>query len=167
MPVKKERKMDSDESMITKSKRKKISKDFNKETEDHLKNLNTKMIIDFDCESSVSVNSLAVNKINVVKLTTQFFSGKLPMFAKLSLMSFIHDMIETFYLSNTKTKIIYRSYGIEKKLAYHILTGTDSTALHFHIFCSQNNSNDRFRHIIFEVIAQSDIIKRFDISNKF
>ena len=111
---KKSEKFDSIESMIAKSKRKKISRDCNKKTEDHLNNLNTKMIIDFDCEGSGSINSLAVNKTNVVKLTTRFFSGKMLMFAKLSLKSFIYDMVETFYFSNTKTKIIYCSYGIEK-----------------------------------------------------
>ena len=105
--------------------------------QDHLNNLNTKVITDFDCESTVSVNSLAVNKTNVVKLTTRFISGKMLMFTKLSLMSFTYDMIETFYFPNTKTKVIYLSYAVEKKLLYHILTDTDSTALKFHIFCSE------------------------------
>ena len=89
---KRARKVDSVESMIAKSKREKISKDCDKKTEDHLNNLNTKMIIDFDCESSASKNYLAVNKTNVVKLKTQFFSQKMLMFAKLSLKSFIYHM---------------------------------------------------------------------------
>ena len=62
------------------------------------------MIIDFDCESSVSINLLIVNKNNTVKLTTRFFSGKMLMFAKLSLMSFIYDLVEAFYFSNEKPK---------------------------------------------------------------
>ena len=84
-------------------------------------------------------------------------------------MSFMYDLIETFYFSNTKTKTIYYSYGIERILPYHILTYTDSTALQFHIICSENNTipDGRFRDIIFEVIAQNDIIKRFNTSNKF
>ena len=127
------------------------------------------MIIDFDCEGSGSINSLAVNKANVVKLTTRFFSGKMLMFAKLSLKSFIYDMVETLYFSNTKTKIIYRSYGIEKNLPYRILTDTDITALQFHIARPENNSmpDNRFCNIIFEVISQNNIIERFDTSNKF
>ena len=78
-------------------------------------------------------------------------------------------MVETFYFRNTKTKIIYHSYGIEKILPYHILTDTDSTALQFHIVCSENHSipDDRFCDVIFEVISQNDIMKRFDTSNKF
>ena len=78
-------------------------------------------------------------------------------------------MVETFYLPNTNTKIIYCSYGIEKILPYHILTDTDSTALQLHFVCSENNSisDDRFHDIIFEVIPQNDIIEGFDTSNKF
>ena len=84
------------------------------------------MIIDFDCESSASINSLAV-KTNLVKLATRFSSRKMLMFTKLSLKSFIYDIVGTFYFPNTKTKIIYCSYGIEKILPYLILTDIDST----------------------------------------
>ena len=166
---KRAKKMDSVESMIAKAKRKKSFRDNDQKTIDHLKDVNNKMIIDFDCESSVSINSLAVNKTNVVKLTIRFFSGKMIIFAKLSLMSLIYDMIETFYFPNTKTKIVYRSYGLEKILPYHILTDTNSTALLFQIICFENNSipDDRFRDIIFEAIVQNDIIERFDSSNEY
>ena len=117
------------------------------------------MIIDFDCETSASINSLAVNKTSVVKLTTRFFSGKMLMFAKLSLMSFIYETLETFYFPNDKTKIIYSSYGIEKILQ----------SLCFIIICGENNPilKARFRDIIFEIIVQNDIIKGFDTSNEF
>ena len=71
---KRAKKMDSVESMIAKVKRKKIFRD--QKTINHLKNVNTKMIIEFDCESSVSINSLAVSKTNVVKLTTRYFQEK-------------------------------------------------------------------------------------------
>ena len=44
-----------------------------------------KMTIEFDKAKSSSVKSFAVKKKNVVKATTRFMSGKLLMFAKLSL----------------------------------------------------------------------------------
>ena len=156
-------------SHAPKSKRKKNARDSDEKTEDFLSNQRTKMIIDFDCETSDSINSLAVNKTNVVKLTTRFFSGKMLMFAKLSLMSFKYEMLETFYFPNDKTKTIYNFYGIETTLLFHVLTNTDSTALCFIILSSENNSipDDRFRNIIFEVIVQNDIINRFDTSNEF
>ena len=161
--------MNSVKSMVAKAKRKNCSRDNDQNATDHLKNINTKMIIDFDCESPVSINSLAVNKTNVVKLTTRLFSVKMFMFAKLSLMSFIYDLIEVFYFPNIKAKIIYQSFGIEKILLYQILTDSNSIALHFNSICSENNSipDDRFRDIIFEVISQNDIIKRFDTSNEY
>ena len=56
--------------MIAEAKRKTIFRDTDKKTIDHLENINTKIAIDFDCESSVGINSLAVNKTNVFKLTT-------------------------------------------------------------------------------------------------
>ena len=72
------------------------------------------MIIDFDCESSASINSLAVNKTSEVKLTTRFFAGKMLMFAKLSLMSFIYDLLETFYFPKLKAKMIYHLMALKK-----------------------------------------------------
>ena len=94
--------MEAVESMITKQKRRKKLKNNDQNTDDHIKNPSTKMIIDFDCESSVSIDLLAVNKNSSVKVTTRFFSGKMIMFAKLSPMSFIYDMVETFYFPNKK-----------------------------------------------------------------
>ena len=60
------------QSMISKAKRKKTFQDSEHKKIDNLKNPNTKMIIDFDCESSPSINFLAVNKTIEVKLTTLF-----------------------------------------------------------------------------------------------
>ena len=58
---------------------------------------------------------------------------------------------------------------IEKVYVYHILTGTDSTALQF-IFISDPNSNlpeEKYGDVIFEVIITTKIYKRFDSSHKF
>ena len=127
------------------------------------------MIIDFDCEMSASVNSLTVNKTSIVKLTTRFFSEKMLMFAKLSLMSFIYDILETFYFPNDKTEIIYSSYGIEKFFSYHILIDMDSTSLCFIIICGEDNPilGTIFRDVVFEVIVQSNIMQQFNTSNEF
>ena len=58
---------------------------------------------------------------------------------------------------------------IEKVYVYHILAGTDSTALQF-IFISDPNSNlpeEKYGDVIFEVIITTKIYKRFDSSHKF
>ena len=78
--------------------------------------------------------------------------GKLLMFAKLSLKSFVYELIETFCFLNEKTKQIFKKYQIEKVETY-ILTDKNSTSLKF-IFASGPESNvpeSKYREIIFKV----------------
>ena len=56
----------------------------------------TKMLIDFNNRESASIKSFPVKKRDKTKVNTYFMSGKLLMFAKLSLKSFIYDVAETF-----------------------------------------------------------------------
>ena len=78
----------------------------------------------------------AIKKNDQAKITTRFLSGKMLMFAKLALMSFIYELVETFYYPNETVQKIYDKYLIEKVYIYHVLADTDSTCLKF-IF--QNN----------------------------
>ena len=48
----------------------------------------------FDEILACSINYHAVKKNNEVKPTTRFFSGKMLMFPKIYLKSFIYDLIE-------------------------------------------------------------------------
>ena len=95
-------------------------------------------------------------------------SGKLLMFAKLSLKSFIYDLSEIFSFPNQTFDEIYKKYLAKKVFVYHVLTDTDSAALQF-TFISDPNSDvpeDKFRDIIFEVIIATKIFKRFDTSHQ-
>ena len=56
-------------------------------------------------------------------------SGKLLMFAKLSLKSFIYDMIETFCFPDENVMEIFKKCEIERVEIFHVLTDTDSTSL--------------------------------------
>ena len=67
-------------------------------------------------------------------------SGKLLMFTKLSLKSFIYALVETFCFPSQLVLEIYKKYKIEKVEIKHVLTDTDSTALHF-IIISDHNSD--------------------------
>ena len=89
------------------------------------------MIFQFNCQESALIKSFAVKQSNQVKLTTRFLSGKLLMFAKLSLRSFIYEMLETFSFPDKKVQEIFQKYGIEKVHIYHVVTDTDSTCLKF------------------------------------
>ena len=66
-------------------------------------------------------------------------SGKLLVFAKLSLKSFIYEVTETFCFSKENVKKINDKYKIERVETFHILTDTDSTALKF-MFISDTNT---------------------------
>ena len=96
-------------------------------------------------------------------------SGKLLMFAKLSLKSFIYDVAEIFCFPDQTVAEIYKKYMIENVVINHILTDTDSTALQF-TFISDPNSDlpeDNFRDVIFEIIIATKIYKRFDTFHEF
>ena len=63
--------------------------------------------------------------------TTRFLLGKMLMSAKLSLMSFIYNILETFCFPDKKVKKIYEKHQIEDVYIYHILTDTDSSSIKF------------------------------------
>ena len=125
------------------------------------------MIIDFNCLESVSIETFAIKKNDNVKLTTRFLSGKILMFAKLSLMSFIYELIETFYFRSEIVKKIYQKYLIEKVYIYYRLSDTDSTCLKSIFVSSTDNDilDRKFREIIFEVIIAVEIYNRFDFND--
>ena len=135
---------------------------------DHVsKSRTTKMIVDFCAEEPVSIKSFALKEKQELQVTTRFLSGKMLMFAKLSLMSFIYELMEMLCFPDKKVKKIYQKYLIEKVYMYHILADTDSTSLRF-LFASDPASDiteSKYREIISEVIWASEIYTRFNTSN--
>ena len=99
----------------------------------------TKMILEFNNRESASIKSFAVKKNDNMKVTTRILSGKILMFAKLSLMSFIYEVLETFCFPDEIVRAILNKYAIKKVGIYRILTDTDSTSLKF-MFISDPNS---------------------------
>ena len=92
-----------------------------------------KMLLEFNDSQSSSINQIAVKTNTSIKCTTRFMSGKLLMFVKLSLKSFIYSLAEllAFPEENETVEKIYRKYEIERIYCYHILTDTGSTSLNF------------------------------------
>ena len=91
------------------------------------------------------------------------------MFAKLSLKSFINELVKTFCFPDEVVKKTYQKYLIKKDYIYHVLTDINSTCLKS-IFVSSTDSDipdKKFGDIIFEVIAASKIYNRFDSSNPY
>ena len=92
-------------------------------------------------------------------------SGKLLMFAKRYLESFIYDLVETFSFLQKKIVDLNKKYQTVE--FFHILTDTEGPALKF-IFISDPNSDfpeGIFRDITSEVIVMSKIYKKLDNSH--
>ena len=110
------------------------------------------------------------NQTNI-KTSTRFLSGKLLMFAKLSLKSFVYSLVELlhFPVENPIVAAIYEKYKIHEIKCYQISTDTDSTSIQFIIVSDPSNIYPEcdVRDILFEIFSKTEISKRFDKSNKF
>ena len=106
-----------------------------------VKNKKIKSMIEFDKKECNSIKSVLVKKNTTIDVSTRFIKGKMLMFAKLSLKSFVYDMIDVFCYPNEDTKEIYRKYNIEKCYMYQNLTDTDSTSF-FLFICGIEMSRD-------------------------
>lgn len=75
-----------------------------------------KMITDFNDHESASVKTIAVKANTSIKCTTRFMSGKLLMFPKLSLKSFIYSLIDllSFPEENPIVTNIYDNMTLRK-----------------------------------------------------
>ena len=116
---------------VKKNREKRKFHDIDAKIDEAVNSNQKKMIFQFNYQESALIKSFTVKQSNQVKLTTRFLSGKMLMFAKLSLRSFIYEMLETFSFPDKKVQEIFQKYGIEKVHIYHVLTDTDSTCLKF------------------------------------
>ena len=143
--------------------------DYNERKGEALRNQKIKSLIDFDEEYSSSIKSLAVKQDVKINLTTRFLNGKMSMFSKVSLKSFVYDLIDVSMFPNEDTRKIYDEYQVQKCYLQQDLTDTDSTSVFFIFICHLGCSVDerKSRDIIFKVIIKSKIIDRLDLSDDF
>ena len=114
-------------------KRKKRSKliDFVDGKSEALTNQKVNSLIDFDEEYSCSIRSIAIEKSSKINLTTRFLNGKMLMFSKVSIKSFVYDLIDVFMFPNQEIQEIYQKYQVDQCYVYQNLTGADSTSMYF------------------------------------
>ena len=116
------------------------------------------MVIEFNDSQSFTVKSIAVKNETNIKCTTRSMSGKLLMFAKLSLKRFIYSIVEFLYFPEENLIIasIYEKYEMEKIHCYHILTDTDSTAIQFVIVSNADSTfpESKTHDILFEIFLK-------------
>ena len=154
-----------------KAKIKKRSKliDFVDRKSEALTNQKVKSLIDFDEDYSCSIKSLAIEKNSKINLTTRFLNGKMLMFSKVSIKSFVYDLIDIFMFPTTKILKFYHKYDVDYCYLYQNLTDTDSTSMFFVFLCNLNSclSEDKARNIIFEVMLESKVFDRLDLLVQF
>ena len=126
-------------------------------------NQKVKSLIDFDEGYSCSIRSLAIEKNSKINLTTRFLNGRMLMFSKVSIKSFVYNLIDIFMFPTPKIFKIDHKYDVEN------LTDTDSTSMFFVFLCNLNSclSEDKARNIIFEVMLESKVFDRIDLSAPF
>ena len=129
------------------------------------------MVIEFNDYKSASVKSIAVKPNTDIKCTTRFMSRKLLVFAKLSLKSFFHSLVEllAFPEQNPIVSNIYDKYDINRIFCYHVLTNTDSASLQFIIVSDPRSSYPecKVRDILFEIFSNTEIRDQFDKPDEF
>ena len=150
-------------------KKRKIKDDYKDRKTCFLEDKKIKTMIDFEENNCGSIKSLAIKSSTNVKVSSRFIKGKMLMFAKLSIKSFVYDMIDVFCFPNEAIKEIYHQYQIQKCFLYQNLTDADSTSLFFVFICNLEStiSESKARKIIFECMIKSKIFGRLDISHDF
>ena len=96
-------------------------------------------------------------------------NGKMFMFAKVSLISFVYDVIDVFTFPNEHVKDVFAKNDIIKCHLYLILTNTDSASIFFvllsDIHCSITFA--KARGLIYQIWTDSKLLGRLDFSIKF
>ena len=88
---------------------------------------------------NIRIRSIAIEKSSKINLTTRFLNGKMLMFSKVSIKSFVYDLIDIFMFPNPEVQEIYKNYNINRCYLYQNLTDTDSTSMFF-VFIGDLNS---------------------------
>ena len=128
-----------------------------------------KMLVELNTPHGSTVKQIAVKPQTSVKCTTRFLAGKMLMFAKLSLKSFIYQLAELFMFPDEIIQAIYNKYQIERVYVYHVLIDTDSTAIQFVVISSAESTftEPQVHNIILEIFSQTSVVNIFDKSDDF
>ena len=93
-------------------------------------------MIEFDKNECNSIKSIVIKGNTTLDVSSRFLKGKMLMFAKLSLKSFVYNMINVFCFPVATIQEIYSRYQIQKCFLYQNLTDTNSTSLFFNFICN-------------------------------
>ena len=152
------------EKKLNKNKKRKTLHDYETRKDELFQNQQFKNSIDFDDEYSSSIRSVAIKKSQKINLTTRFLNGKMLMFSKISVKSFVCHLIDASMFPNYETQKIYDKYKINQCYLDQNLTDTDSTSMFFLFICDLqcNLREDKVRDIIFETMLKRKIFDGLD-----
>ena len=128
-----------------------------------------KTLVELNTPAGTAVKQIALKPQTTMKCTSHFLAGKMLMFAKLSLKSFIYQLAKLFMFPDATVHEIYDRYRIDRVYVYHVLTDTDSTCIQFLVISSIDSTftESYVRDIIFKVFSRTPIVDRFDKSHQF
>ena len=86
-----------------------------------------KSLIDFDEEYVSSIKSFTIQKEEKINLTTRFLNGKMLMFCKTSIQSFVYNLIDVFMFPDADITNFFEKYKIIKCFLYQNVPDTDNT----------------------------------------
>ena len=101
-----------------------------------LTNQKVKSLIDLMKKILVVLDQSLLKKNKKVSLTTRFLNGKMLMFDKVSIKSFVYDLIDVFMFPTQEIQDIYQKYQVAKCYLYQNLTDTDSTSIFLILFAN-------------------------------
>ena len=104
------------EAKRKKQKRKLTLVDYTDRMSEANQKTNVKSMTEFDQEQSNSIKAVMVKQNPNIKITTRFISGKMLMFAKISIKSFVYDISDVFMFPDATVRSIYEKYKIAKML---------------------------------------------------
>ena len=139
----------------------KFTKDVDTKLNKEIKNKKVKTMIDFDGNECNSIKLIAIKGNTTIDITSRFIKRKMLMLAKVSIKSFVYDLIDVFCFSTKEVRRIYYLYSIIKCHLYLNLTDTDSCS----IFFNKKECNIKETHsrkLISEILKQSKIAKRLE-----
>ena len=90
-------------------------------------------MIDFNRKECNSIKSIALKANTNINATSRFINGKMLMFGKILVKSFVYDMTDVFCSLTEEVKMIYDKYDIITCYMYLNLTDTDSCSCFFQV----------------------------------
>ena len=99
-----------------------------------LTNQRIRSLIDFDEEYSCSIRAIAIEKSSKINLTNRCLNGKMLMFSKVFIKSFVYDLIDIFMFPNAEIQEIYKKYKVNRRYLDQNLTDTDSTSMFLFLY---------------------------------